>query len=234
MLQACLNGGRSRREAAAVPLTPSELAADLDACIAAGADEVHLHPRGDDGREVLNAAEISAAITALRPSGRPPGVSTWQGIVTKAGHVAALRGWAALAPGALPDYASVNLSEPEAPAIRRALADLGVGAEAGVWTVEDVARLEDGPAPYRILIEVMAQDPATALAEADDILSALDRAGAEAPRLLHGLDAGAWPLLRRAEALGLDRRIGFEDTIFSENGAPAQSNAALIAEAAGR
>ena len=34
-----------------------------------------------------------------------------------------------------------------------------------------------------------------------------------APILLHGEDAGAWPVLEYAQRIHLDTRIGFEDTL---------------------
>ncbi|MEM8753613.1 MAG: 3-keto-5-aminohexanoate cleavage protein [Pseudomonadota bacterium] len=228
ILQVCQNGDRGAADHSAAPITPEALAADLAACLAAGADEAHLHPRDGSGAESLDAAHIEAAMKALRPLGAPLGVSTQEGIRVDDGAPAAVASW-----GEKPDYASVNLHEAHAPAVRRALDAAGIGCEAGVWTVDDVARLAEGPAPLRILIEIMEEDPAKALAEADDVLSALDRTDASTPRLLHGQGGSAWPLLRRAQALGLSCRIGFEDVLVGEDGAPVPNNAALVAAAAG-
>lgn len=52
--------------------------------------------------------------------------------------------------------------------------------------------------------------------------------------LLHGQDGGAWPVLRPAGALGLDTRVGLEDTLLLPDGRPAQDNAQLIRAAAAR
>lgn len=226
ILQACLNGPRRRSAAHLVPETAAQIAADLAACIGVGAVEAHVHPRGPDGLESVAAPDMAAAIRAARPSGIPIGVSTQARNVTKDGMAAAIATWQAL-----PDYASVNLFEDHAVAVRAALAERGIGCEAGVWSLDDVPRLANGPAPLRILIEINQQDVAAAIAEADVILAALDRAGAKAPRLLHGFDKSAWPLLRRAQDLGLSARIGFEDCLLLEDGRPARSNAELIAEA---
>jgi uncharacterized protein (DUF849 family) len=48
LLQAALNGDRTRRDHPAVPLS-AELARDAAACVAAGAGAMHLHPRDDAG-----------------------------------------------------------------------------------------------------------------------------------------------------------------------------------------
>ena len=226
ILQACLNGGRAPGAHAALPLTPADLAADLADCLAAGAEEAHVHPRGADGLESVAAEDVSAALAALRPLGAPLGLSSQEEIPTPDGIAAAILAW-----DQTPDYVSVNFHEAASPGIRRALAEKGVGVEAGIWTTADVARFHDGPPPMRILIEIMERDVGKALAEADAVLSALDRVDTATPRLLHGMGRTAWPLLRRAQLLGLSARIGFEDVLFDEAGAPALSNAQLVREA---
>lgn len=77
-MKACLNGGRRRAEHAAVPLTAEELAQDAAAAVAAGAAALHIHARGTDGAETLDAADCGAAISAIRAAcpGVPVGVST--------------------------------------------------------------------------------------------------------------------------------------------------------------
>ena len=55
LIQACLNGGTTRAEHPAVPLTPAELAAEARAAAAAGAQAFHLHPRDPSGAQTLVA-----------------------------------------------------------------------------------------------------------------------------------------------------------------------------------
>jgi hypothetical protein len=55
MLQAALNGDRTKAEHAALPVSVEELALDVAACVAAGARAIHLHPRDSEGRERLDA-----------------------------------------------------------------------------------------------------------------------------------------------------------------------------------
>jgi len=73
MLQACLNGARGHDYSAAVPLTPEALARDAAACLAAGANEFHVHPRDAGGQESFAAEDIGAALKAIRTG--VPGVA---------------------------------------------------------------------------------------------------------------------------------------------------------------
>ena len=65
-LQAALNGTRSPGEHDALPVTPEQLARDAREVIEAGAKSLHLHARGEDSRESLDAAATDAAVAALR------------------------------------------------------------------------------------------------------------------------------------------------------------------------
>src|SRR5664279_6123714 len=78
MLKACLNGWRSPSEHPALPTTPAAIAKDAAAVVAAGADALHVHPKGDDGADTLEpqmVAEVVAAVRAAVP-GIPIGVTT--------------------------------------------------------------------------------------------------------------------------------------------------------------
>lgn len=235
-IKVCLNGERSRTECPAVPVTPDEVAASAAGAVAAGAEAVHVHPRGADGRESLEVADVGAAMAAVRRAcpGVAVGVSTglW---ITDGNHEArqaAVERWTGLTGPARPDFASVNLAEPEPVALAGALRAAGIEIEAGVWSVADVARLtEIGSAVswLRLLIEVRQAGAAdTARIEADAIVEALDQAGRAEPRLLHGEGVACWPLVAYAGQLGLPTRVGFEDTVTGPSGDPAASNAELI------
>ena len=87
LIQACLNGGRTRAEHPAVPLTPVELAAEARAARLAGAQALHLHPRDVSGAQTLAADDVLAAVAAVRAAtGLPVGVTT--GIWTVDGDAA--------------------------------------------------------------------------------------------------------------------------------------------------
>ena len=73
--------------------------------------------------------------------------------------------WSDLEPAQRPDFASVNLSEDGWQELTVILADAGIGAEAGVWSVAD-AEAAAGFAPsagwLRILVEVAGATAETA------------------------------------------------------------------------
>lgn len=197
-LKVCLNGGRDRRDHAAVPLTPAELAASAAGAVAAGAEAVHLHPRRADGRESLQAADVAAAVAAVRGAcpATPVGVSTglWITGDDPAARRAAVAAWADLPPDARPDFASVNLSEPGWAGLCGLLASAGVAAEAGVWSEADADQLAAGAAAdwLRVLVEIAGVPAARAVAAG--VLRRLDELGVTAPRLLHGEGATCWLL----------------------------------------
>src|SRR5215469_8892709 len=99
-MKACLNGQRRRADHPALPVTPAELAGSAAGAVLAGAEAVHLHPRGADGRESLLAADVGAAVAAIRQAcpGVPVGVTTglWVTAGDAAARSAAVAGWAAL------------------------------------------------------------------------------------------------------------------------------------------
>jgi uncharacterized protein (DUF849 family) len=55
-----------------------------------------------------------------------------------------------------------------------------------------------------------------------------------APRLLHGVNATAWPLVDAASARGYATRIGFEDTLKLPGGETAPGNGELVRAALAR
>ncbi|MFD6419371.1 3-keto-5-aminohexanoate cleavage protein [Streptomyces sp. NPDC060194] len=228
MLQACPNGARTRAACAHLPVTPAELADAAAGAVAAGARDVHLHPKDADGRDTLDAEAVAAAVTAVRAAvpGIPVGVTTgaW---ATPDPHARAAQvaSWTVL-----PDHASVNWHEEGAEAVAAALLDRGIGVEAGVYSGTPAARrLLAWPHAHRVLrvlAEVTETSVPAALTAADMVLT--DLAPLTAPVLLHAEDAAAWPVLRLAAARGLDTRIGLEDTLHLPDGAPARTNADLV------
>ncbi|WP_329408289.1 3-keto-5-aminohexanoate cleavage protein [Streptomyces sp. NBC_00704] len=234
MVQVCLNGTRGAADGAVVPLTPETLAESAAEAVAAGATDIHVHPRTPCGRDSLSPRVVAAVLDAIRARvAVPVGVTTgaWAE-PDPARRLALIRGWTAL-----PDHASVNWHEPGAEELAAALVERGVGVEAGIWSGTDgAARFAAsplGPRVLRVLAEVTDTAEDTAVPAARALLAELGPAFGR-PVLLHGEDGGAWPVLRLAQRLGLSTRIGLEDTLHLPDGQRASSNAELVARATTR
>ncbi|MGC0404548.1 uncharacterized protein (DUF849 family) [Streptomyces sp. SAI-126] len=228
MVQVCLNGPRGAADGVAVPLTPESMAQAAAEAVAAGATDIHVHPKTPCGQDSLSPRVVAATLDAIRARVPVPvGVTTgaWADPDPE-DRLARIRSWTVL-----PDHASVNWHEPGAESLAAALIDLGVGVEAGIWSgTNGVARFAVSalaPKVLRVLAEVTDTEAAEASARA--LLTELGPAHGR-PVLLHGEDAGAWPVLRLAGRLGLATRIGLEDTLFLPDGRRAVSNAQLVAE----
>src|SRR4030095_6753956 len=68
LLKAAINGGRTRNDHAAAPVSPKELAADGVECLKAGAGAVHLHVRStsDNSRkESLHKEDVERTIRTV-------------------------------------------------------------------------------------------------------------------------------------------------------------------------
>ncbi|MFJ4281530.1 3-keto-5-aminohexanoate cleavage protein [Streptomyces massasporeus] len=229
MMQVCLNGSRTAADGAAVPLTPESMADSAAEAVAAGATDIHVHPKTPCGRDTLSPRVLAQTLPAIRERvSVPVGVTTgaWAE-PDPAARLERIRGWTVL-----PDHASVNWHEPGAEETAALLMELGVGVEAGIWSgtdgAERFAASPLGPKVLRVLAEVTETDPSVAASSARELLSGLGTAHGR-PVLLHGEDGSAWPVLRLAGRLGLATRIGLEDVLVLPDGARAGSNAELVA-----
>ncbi|MFB7371004.1 3-keto-5-aminohexanoate cleavage protein [Streptomyces sp. NPDC056222] len=228
MTQVCLNGGRGPGDSAAVPMSPAAMAEAAARAVAAGASDIHVHPRTPCGGETLSPRVLAETLTAIRAAvDVPVGVTT--GVAEEPDpvrRVERVRAWTVL-----PDHASVHWHEPGAEELAAALMERGVGVEAGLRSgTRGPARFLGSPlAPrvLRVLAEVTGPDPVTT---ARTLLAEVGGSHGR-PILLHGTDAGAWPVLRLARRLGLATRIGLEDTLFLPDGSPARDNAQLVSAA---
>jgi len=230
MLQACLNGARTRLDHPQVPLSPEELARDAGRVVTAGVAELHVHPRDAQGTESLAPQDVEAALMAIRAKvpGIPVGISTREGIRTdKTRGFDDMKRWTVL-----PNYVSVNLSEEDAPDIIALMIEMGIGVEAGLATAADARRfihLATGKKCLRVLVEIdFEKDVAGALDLADEIMRILSEGRIDLPLLLHGFDATVWPLYHKSRALGIDSRLGLEDGITLPDGSLAADNLDII------
>jgi uncharacterized protein (DUF849 family) len=232
LLQAALNGARRRDDYPTIPWTAEGLARSAADAVAAGAAAIHVHVRNERGVESLEPQDLARTIRALRIAVPrvPCGVSTGAWIVpnTERRHQLVER-WTEL-----PDYASVNFDEPGAELLAALLLQREIRIEAGVANTTAATRFaRSGLAQrcLRILLEPQARNLTAALDVVRDVEAVLDEARITIPRLLHGIDGTAWPMIGEAARRGLQTRIGFEDTVTLPDGAPAPSNAALVAAA---
>lgn len=230
----CLNGPRGAADGAVVPVSPEAMADSAAEAVAAGAMDIHVHPKTPCGQDSLSPRVVAPTLQALRARvSVPVGVTTgaWAE-PDPAARVERVRSWTVL-----PDHASVNWHEPGAEQLAEALLERGVGVEAGIWSGTDgAARFAAsplGPRVLRVLAEVTDTDPASAEDSARALLAELSSAHGR-PVLLHGEDGGAWPVLGLAGRLGLATRIGLEDTLLLPDGQRAASNAELVAQALAR
>jgi uncharacterized protein (DUF849 family) len=226
LVQAAINGPRTRADHPAVPVTPAQQAAESKAAVAAGARAIHVHVRAGGERESVDPDHVAAAIEAIRAAcpGVPVGVSTGAWIVRDASRrIELIRSWTVL-----PDYASVNAHEEGSRELMLLLIERGVGIEAGLWDAR-AARLlvESGLANQclRILLE-----PAGGAGDPTANVDAMERelAGVERPALLHGGGPSTWPMIELSARRGYDTRIGLEDTLTLPDGSRAEGNAALV------
>ncbi|GAA2933624.1 3-keto-5-aminohexanoate cleavage protein [Streptomyces thioluteus] len=232
ILQTCVNGPRSKREFPSLPVSPAEIAEAARGAVAAGAVDLHVHPKDAAGADTLAPAVVAEVVERVRAAvpGVPVGVTTGAWAVPDPRRRAELvRSWTVL-----PDHASVNWHEDGADLVAAALTERGVGIEAGLFSGTDaVARFAASPFPgkvLRILAEVMAETDAAAAEDAARALLADIGAlgGGGIPVLLHGQDGGAWPVLRLAVREGLSVRVGLEDVLRLPDGSWAAGNADLV------
>jgi len=230
LLKAALNGNRAPAEHPGIPVSPDQIAADVEAAVSRGVGAVHVHPRARDGAESLRRADIQTVVAAVRercPS-VPIGISTGEWIESQPGtRLERVSEW-----GGLVDFASVNFHEDGAIDVARRLLELGIGVEAGLFHAGAVQVLvESGLAGHclRLMFEPGEPDSSAAMQNVQAMEEVLEQN--EVPNdsvLLHGYDATSWPLLAAACKRGYDTRIGFEDTRVLPDGRTATSNAQLI------
>jgi uncharacterized protein (DUF849 family) len=230
LVEACLNGNRSRDEHPALPISPAELALEAHHARLAGAGAVHVHPRAADGTESLEPHTIRLSLEAIRRScpGLPVGITTAAWVEPDVER----RVWLVERWDSLPDFASVNVSEEGVPELIAALLRRGIGVEAGLVATEDVERLARfgfGERALRVLVEIDEEDDgARAAAAARAVDDALDRAGVDVPRLHHAGGVATWEVIERGVERRRDVRVGLEDTLVLEDGRPARDNADLV------
>ncbi len=233
LLQVCPNGPHTRETNPRVPTTAEQIGESVTVAIAAGANEVHVHPKDDNGNDSLHPDHVDAVVETLRDRQPEVPIGVTTGIWATRDHkqrMNQVRGWRLL-----PDYASVNWHEEGADELADLLLDRGIGVEAGLWhsaAAESFRHYPRANECLRILIEGTNHDADEAIAEARQVLQIVTPL--RLPVLLHGEGANAWALFDLAVANGLDTRIGLEDTFVLPDASAAPDNAELVRAAMAR
>jgi uncharacterized protein (DUF849 family) len=233
LIKACLNGSRAPGTHPALPLRADEVADEAAKAVRAGANALHIHPRDRDGGQTLEPEACGAALKAVRARcpGVPVGLTTALWIDKEPEkRLEQIRAW-----GELPDFVSVNFDEPGTEQLCQLLLERGIGMEAGLGNADCVQLLlEIGMAErcVRLLLEPDNDETVeAAMSDVEEMERLLDEGGVRTPRLQHGYNATAWPLLESALRKGYDVRIGLEDTLSMPDGRQARDNAELVAYA---
>jgi uncharacterized protein (DUF849 family) len=230
LLQAALNGDRVHP---ATPHSPEEIAAEAKAAVAAGAQSVHLHPYGHDGRQTLDAAVCAETIRRVRQAcpGTTISLTTSADVVEDpAERLRLLAAWTVL-----PDLVTANQGEEGILQVCELLLSRGVGIEAGLLGLGDARQfVAAGLAGrcVRAMVEPLDADPADAVAHAEAIENTLHEAGVALEQVHHGDGIASWAVNQRAISRGHAIRTGLEDTPVLPDGRQAQGNGDLIAAAA--
>lgn len=226
LLEVALNGSRAHPH---VPRTARELAEAARACVAAGAQVLHLHPYDFEGRETLAAEPCAAALRAVYAAcpGIPVSLSTSAEIEPDPARRRALvASWTVL-----PELVTANQGEAGIIELCRDLMARGVGIEAGLLSRTDAeAFVRSGVADHcvRVLIEPLDADAEDAVAHAAAMEDILRRAGISLPQVHHGDGLASWAVNARAVRRGHGIRTGLEDTAVLPDGQVAPDNAALV------
>jgi uncharacterized protein (DUF849 family) len=229
-LQCCVNGSRDVEEHPGVARSAQECARQGAAAVAAGADDLHVHPRTADGRDSLAPEDVATWITAERaevdvPVGVTTGAWAWTGHSCPAAAIAA---W-----DVLPDHASVNWHEPGAQDVCEALVSRGVAINVGLWTLDDAEHwLGSSWAERTDLVLLELADLPDQHEEGARLLQLVRPRGL--PVLLHGEGRSAWPMLDLAVSSGVSTRIGLEDVVEGPDGEDVEDNAGLVSLARAR
>ncbi len=235
------NGARrGKADHARLPITPAELAECAADSLEAGASMLHLHVRDADGRHSLEADRYRAAIDAIRDR---VGDRLLLQVTTEAGGRYGPAEQMAHARALAPEALSLAVRElwrdealaDEAAAFLAELHERGALVQYIVYDAADLARFmqlhAEGRVPQRTphVLFVLGS-------------YAEQRAGrpGELPPLAAALPAG-WPwsvcafgpaelrCVVTAALLGGHARVGFENNLRRESGAPADDNPALVA-----
>lgn len=244
----------TRRQSAAIPYTPEEIAEEARRSVEAGASIVHIHARQDNGLpayDVETYGRIDAAVRARCPS---VVVNYSTGAVgigreERVGHITALKpDMAALNMGSMnyAIYSSKTKSFYHDHVFANPFADIRFFLEAmnAAGTRPEMECFDSGhihnsaplidlgllrpPYQFSLIMGVLGGIPATT----KNLVHQVDMLPPGSFWQVIGIGAKQWPLVAAAITIGGNIRVGLEDNLYVAPGQLAQSNGELVAKAA--
>jgi len=227
----------------AVPLTPSQLAADAKRCLDAGAGMIHLHVRDAQGRHSLDVDTYREAQRCVHAA---VGDHLVVQITSEAAKVYAAPQQIAMVQALRPEAVSVGLREVDQPEIGEAglarffgwLANERVMTQVILYDVADLARWQAlrsrgvvPDAPWFLLF-VLGRYSVGQTSSPLDLLPFVQAHSGPEPWAMCAFGASEHACATAAAALGGHVRVGFENNLLLKSGQRAAHNADLVAQAA--
>ena len=231
---------RTRSDHPALPVTPSELAAEAAASAAAGARVLHLHVRDAHEAHTLDAERYRRAIAAVR---RAVGDRLIIQVTTEAVGRYAPEAQMAVVRDLRPEAASLAVRELVPDGTRELEAakffawaqGAGIALQFIVYSAGDVMRLVDLAGRGVVPVErphalfVLGRYVDGQRATPRELLPFLERWPRAWPWTACAFGPDEAACLAAALAIGGHVRVGFENNLLRPDGAPAVSNAAQVA-----
>jgi 3-keto-5-aminohexanoate cleavage enzyme len=244
ILMSAPNGAyKTQADHAALPMTPSELAATAKQCLDAGANMLHLHIRDAQGRHSLDVQGYRDACAAVRQA---VGEALVLQVTSEAAKVYAAPDQMAMVRELKPEAVSVGLREVDQPEIGEKglsefftwLARERVMTQVIVYDVADLHRWQDlrargvvPDAPWFLLF-VLGRYSAGQTSQPSDLVPFVHAHSGPEPWAVCAFGAAEHACVTTAAALGGHVRVGFENNLYLKDGSLAADNAALVTQAA--
>lgn len=234
------NGARrTRNDHPRLPITPLELAATAQECLAAGASMLHLHVRDNQGGHSLDPDLYDEAITAIR---QRVGDDLILQVTTEAAGIYAPHEQMAAIEALRPEAVSIALrellatrtDEVRVTSFLHSLAGHGTFVQYIVYGLEDMRRCvalhASGVIPQRnpYLLLVLGSYKEQRAGAPHDLLPLVAALPAEWPWSTCAFGAAELRCVMSAALLGGDVRVGFENNVQLPWGETAANNAALV------
>ncbi len=234
------NGARRQpSDHPALPVTTDQIADCAASCQAAGADQIHLHVREDDGRHSLDAGRYRDAMAAIADTA--PGLEVQ--ITTEAAGLYDVPSQLSLLQDLRPGAASIAVREimrrPDlAQQVYATCAEAGTQVQHILYNADDLAALrhllDRGTVPdhMRAVLLVFGRYDPPQIGQPGQVGAAHDALSGDFPDwTICAFGPREHEVAEAAMRLGAHVRIGFENNLQRPDGSPARDNAENIARA---